>query len=358
MDENLRKQLTARLDALSTLVESLFKSLAEKNVKPEDYFSLADLGLAGIEVLENEDDKWRKDVLKAVGAIETVQGTSRVWIEESSQTRAQLVLGVARDVWKSISENEAGKLDWVEIQTAAKQADPSADEAILDRAVRILALLELTAGLQRKGGIKLVAQQAKDIADAEAEFEKKEAQAQTEQQQAKTEQEHEKVYYEPARDALIAQNFNAWVTGVRQIGRGEWSTPDVVGYYVTKCSTQIIPALRVGTVEVKHRLTRAAIAEAVAHRRFAHYSYVAVPIPFNELNGDLREECVRQGVGLMCYRQKNSASFQVYIDPVLHRPDEILVEQLLNDLKADDERTIGAHAFEEIRTCIGASLFK
>jgi hypothetical protein len=295
------------------------------------------------------DDHTRRNLLKHLGVVIGSQGTSRVRLEPTRKETLARTLAGAKALVQALALKVSGELAKEEVQ-AALAASGAEDWRVL----RTLKTLEVVAGVRgRSGGIQTPSKTADEFAKAKEEF------AVEEELPADAKaREHEAVYYPLAADALRAEDFEPSVTGVRQRGRGEWSTPDVVGYYVRASSALGIAILRVGTVEVKHRLSRSAIAEATAHRRFAHYSYVGVPEPFADLKAELREECVRCGIGLMCFKQNNSVAFQVFIEPVLNRADEELLEELLVSLNSEDGRPLADHVFTLLRSTSGQSLFR
>ncbi|MCK6590289.1 MAG: hypothetical protein L6Q76_22210, partial [Polyangiaceae bacterium] len=135
---------------------------------------------------------------------------------------------------------------------------------------------------------------------------------------------YESALYPFVANVLTALEYETIVTGEKQRGDGEWSTPDVVGYWVGASKANVLPILRVATVEVKQELSRLGIAQARAHRRFAHHSYIAVPQAWPELmTNPLVLECRESGLGLICTKQTGSNTFYVHLDAPFQRPDEL-----------------------------------
>ncbi len=117
-----------------------------------------------------------------------------------------------------------------------------------------------------------------------------------------------------------------------------------------------MPIVRVATVEVKLELSRFAIAEACAHKRFAHYAYLAVPPAPADMDPVLVAELAGAGLGLICPRQRGSLTFHVYLEAQLNRPDEEDVEQLLQRFVTSDGRTMSKATRDRIRRAVAALL--
>lgn len=348
--EPVNKAYSDALQKARDFAEALMRRTLEAKIDPETYVDLSSLGLSELATDSGPlDERQRRQLLINLGVVGGAQGTSRVWIEKGAQTSLNTTLAGASAVLDELTKKE--QLSREELHTAISAT--GADET---RVLNVLKALDLVAGAKgRNGGVKRADVAAKDFAAAETEIARAEDKERREPDKVS---EHESIYYPAAADALRLEGFEATVTGVRQRGQGEWSTPDVVGYYVRPTAALIVPIVRVGTVEVKHRLSRAAIAEAAAQRRFAHYSYVAAAEVFADISAELREECVRAGIGLMCFRQRNSAGFSVFLEPMMNRPDEEAVEELLASLRAEDGLTFAEHILTEVRRGMGQQLFR
>lgn len=335
-------------EALLEYVRAIDTAAATIDLVDDTYFDVGSLKLPDITTASGPlDERSRLNLLKQLGVVAGVQGTSRVWLVSTRHQTTPTIVAGTKDLLAALQE-AGGEL--------AKDQIEKIGGAHSDAVVAVLKVLELIAGMKgRAGGVRLAARVADDLQAAEKSFADSAKSAKP--APAEEAREHEAVYYPLAADALQIEGFQPTITGVRQRARGEWSTPDVVGYYVRVSKALAVPIVRIGTVEVKHRLSRSGIAEAVAHRRFAHYSYIAVPEPLMDVAPELREECIRSGIGLMCFKQRNSASFQLFIDPAPNRPDEELVDELLSSLSDDDDTILADRVGELVRIALGQALF-
>lgn len=84
-------------------------------------------------------------------------------------------------------------------------------------------------------------------------------------------------------------------------------------------------------------LTLEGVAEAVAHRRFAHNCYVMTPESWLEIDDSLKNECAVHGIGVISPSRKNRHTFRIQIEAQLHRPDETEIDALLRDIRLPDE---------------------
>lgn len=148
---------------------------------------------------------------------------------------------------------------------------------------------------------------------------------------------NESAFYPAAEEFLLGQiigDSEVRITGGEMARRGPWSNPDVVGYKIERCNAQETAVVRVFTIEVKLAMHRQGIAEAGSHRRFAHFSWLAVPISRAALEApemqELVRECVDAGVGLACYRQTDSRQFYPYLPARFASPDLVQVDALLS----------------------------
>lgn len=311
-------------------------------------------GVLDLTALENGDEivagatdaAMRKRILRALGVITVTRGQGGpATLTNNPRAAAASVAKLSRELWGELSSS--GTLPREAI--ARRRVEAGAEEAV-DGAVWLLKELLLAAGVQRAGGLRLYGDFLKDLQAAEEEIEKlREGDAEREEKEAEEEASHEKVYYDPAAAALIDLGFSASVVGVRHRAAGAWNTPDVIGFYVHRSRSIVVPVVRVATVEVKHSLTRHAIAEAESHKRLGHFSYVCVPSPFLELPKDLVTECVEKGLGIICPRRKGQ-QFIVHIDAPLHRPDEEDVDLMLSNFTDDQGVALSERVSREVRT--------
>lgn len=293
----------------------------------------------------------RKAVLKALGVITVGRGAGGpALLAPDAERIGTRSTDAARHLWKKLAASSA-KLTRAEVEYERIAGNFSESE--YRSGEELLKLLQLAAGVRgAAGGVQPYAELAKEAEQAQQELAKLETKA---AQEAVEEATHESIYYEPVADALRrwGEEWAVAVLGVRQRGIGEWSTPDVIAYAVHPAPVTIQPILRVATVEVKHVLTRVAIAEAAAHRRFAHHSYVAAPVAPADIDPSLVTACIEQCVGLICPRQRGSLTFYVLFDPPLHRPDEEEVNFALQQFTDETGRELSRDIFERLRAGFG-----
>jgi hypothetical protein len=217
------------------------------------------------------------------------------------------------------------------------------------RGADLLKELDMAVGVRRAGGLR-----RSDIAASEiAEAVKKAEEASPPEEGPDEVPEGEEAYYEPCASLIESwAGYEVTVLGRQQIGRGEWSTPDVVGLVVEEAPALIVPIVRVATVEVKRQLTRLAIAEASAHKRFAHYAYVGVPQAPAELDATLVTELVRAGLGLLCPRQRGSVTFHIHVDAAFNRPNEEEVELFPSQFDSKAGTTMVQHVHDRVRKAL------
>ena len=284
-------------------------------------------------------------LLGQLGVIELVRGPGVRAVRPAAKDDARRVLDAARKVLEQITSS-------MEKQLTRKQLSEAVpDDTVRDTAVWLLKVLGLCTGLMGSGGgIQLSSKTNEEVRQAKA--------GPAPKQQPEPDTKYESALYPFVANALAALEYRTIVTGVKQRGKGEWGTPDVVGYWVGRSRANILPVLRVATVEVKHELSRHGIAEARAHRRFAHHSFIAVPQPWSELMSDpLVLECIDSGLGLICTKQRESNSFHVHLDAPFWRPDELEVEEFLSQFNADDQSPLIDAVFTAMRTEIYPVLF-
>jgi len=334
----------ARIGAAAALVPLALSA-------PKDAEGIIDLSAlaTGADIVPGATDALlRRELLKALGVLVVGRGGrgGRPYVAANAAALAARIVAAAEHLWARLGTSGA-KLTRAEVAAHMHAGPFTTEESVGGE--RLLKLLQLAAGVTgQSGGLQAYAALAADAEAAQKSLAQVETQA-VENTQAETS--HESVYYEPVADAL--RGWDGWtvaVLGVKQLGVGEWSTPDIMAYSVSPAPATIIPILRVATVEVKHVLTRQGIAEAAAHRRFAHYSYVAAPVAPVEIDPVLITACVEQGVGLICPRQRSSLSFHVHFDPPLHHPDDEDLNFALAQFRTDDGVPISRDVFEKVRS--------
>lgn len=94
----------------------------------------------------------------------------------------------------------------------------------------------------------------------------------------------EKKLYQIALDWLVAEGFNAEITGERT-GNGKWGNPDVTGIKVHNTASET-KEVEIATVEVKINQSnwRQLIFEAVSHTRFSNLTYYCFAYPESDRN--------------------------------------------------------------------------
>lgn len=294
--------------------------------------------------------KERKDLLQALGVIEVTRGAGGpARFTPNPEGSAKLIASIAAATWQRSWADEKGYVGDDGIREVVQER--GGDDALRGNAVSLLKQLQLVGGVRRRGGIRRHEFLLAEAREAEAEILKADEQIEV---GAERESTHESFYYEPAADALREDGFTVFITGVRRRRAGHWSTPDVVGYSLKPSRYLVQPIVRIATVEVKHVLDRSAIAEAAAHRRFAHYAFVAVPVSADDLSDDLVTACSAAQVGLICPRRRNSLRFAYHLVPPLHRPDEEDLEALLADLQDEDGTNVGELVSRQFRDTMAA----
>jgi hypothetical protein len=267
-------------------------------------------------------------LLGQLGVIELVPGPGLRTVQPTASEEANKIINASQSILELLSKVPEKQLSRKQLGEAIQ------DDDTRDRAIWLLKVLGLATGLMGSGGgIQLSSKASEQVSEAKVEAPAK--------QVVEPDAKYESALYPFVANALAALEYKAIITGVKQRGKGEWGTPDIIGYWVGSSKANILPVLRVATVEVKRELSRFGIAEARAHRRFAHHSYIAVPQPWAELmSHPLVLECRDAGLGLICTKQKDSNAFHVHLEAPFHRPDELEVEDFLSQFAADDETSL------------------
>jgi hypothetical protein len=288
-------------------------------------------------------EQTRKAILRTLGVIEVTSGrggparTSASAIEVSTR-----ILGVARALWAQLSQKD--KLTQADVANVGPTLGDDGSGA-----VALLKQLGMAVGVRRAGGLRRA-----DSAKAEASAKLREEVPPAADDFVSPSKERESTYYEFIATLLDSwETFEAAIVGGVQIGRGEWSTPDIVAVSVEPAPSLVVPIVRVATVEIKLELSRLAIAEASSHKRFAHFAYVGVPQAPVDMDPLLITELASAGLGLICPRQRGSLTFHVYLEPSLNRPDEEDLEQLLQRFRDSDDDSMSRRTRERVRKCLG-----
>ena len=303
------------------LFEFTIRKFEELGATDESDFDLADLVP---ENWRNEDRlQVARSLLISVGILATWQGSARV--SRGTGSREPLVygaiLGAAEKLIEGLRKAPGRSL------TKAECSSLLDDDEHYPTAANLLKLLRIAVGQPgRSGGLILPeggAVPPPPPPPPPVEEVKK--------------NNDERAFYPAAEEFLLGQiigDSEVRITGGEMVRRGPWSNPDVVGYKIEPCNAQETAVVRAFTIEVKLALHRQGIAEASSHRRFAHFSWLAVPISRSALEApemqELVRECVDAGIGLACYRQADSRQFYPYLPARFASPDMVQVDELLS----------------------------
>lgn len=324
----------SRLQAVRQLADAFRARMASEDA--EALLSLAafsdSFGLEGDGAAFIASPEIRREALKILGLVKAQKGRGGPARFIDAVDYANRAIGGARSIWEELATQESLSSERVlELAGSAEAANAAS---------LLLKELDLAAGVQRRGGLRRA-----DLAQDEL-TEKRRAAEELENKKREAESSSdslEKDFY-PAFQEFLAQDYDhSVVAGGRRRFKGEWSTPDLIAVSATR-SPIFGRVVRVTTVEVKLALSRMAIAEARAHRRFAHYSYVGVPVQSSELDAELLTDLVAAGVGLICYRPGGSVLHE-FVEPVFHRPDEEDVDLLI---AAYDQRALPGQRLTDV----------
>lgn len=336
------RPLVERLQALRAFVTAVLPRAQDGDCEGALTATLPVTGSAFL-----DDPTNRRQLLRSLGLVETRRGRGAPTWAPDPGGAAERTLDAVDRICRALDGQERVS------NHALEGLVP--DEEVRSRAVMLLKALEMAVGIQRAGGLRRYAatqDEAEALASAEAPPPPEQPAP-----PARTGEGHERAYYDYLADKLGLEGWDVTITGVRQRRSGQWSTPDLVGFKVLEAPALLAPIVRIVTVEVKHALDLIAIAEAEAHQRFAHYSYLAVPQASSEISPALITGLTRRGLGLICPRQRSSLSFFTHTEPPLHRPDEATVEELLADLKyQDSELPMSVAIARQVRHALAAVL--
>ncbi len=275
-------------------------------------------------------------VLRALGIIIGVKGTSRIRIAEFDVEKKQQELerfeGAIEKIISELDSAENGTLS--RQQVVAILAGFSLSDESYYHILGIMSLLGLatSAGRSRTGGFQKSHQEQDDGELEKAEKIIGEAPPKS---KSEKENEHEEVLYPAAADFLSQLNYQAIILGRKRRLAGEWNTPDIAGYRVRTFHLCGVPDIQTVTIEVKWSISKQAIAEATSHQRFAHYSYLLVRQDINSISVDLREDLITQGLGLIALINKEYA---IIIPPKYTGADLESVDDFLNAVLSEEER--------------------
>lgn len=292
-----------------------------------------------------------KNILLLLRKIETpgVRGDQRVRKQSSDDTKpyAELAIAAAKNVLASLHDGN-GPLKPEHMAPIVQQTGLSYDD--IDTVKKLLSTLGHIQLTRRSGAVSLPQSGDDSVVPDTAVSDS--ASARTTDRESKLYQSAYQVIYEKLnfyenQFNVRTVDFRVGITGgnggiLRKNGSattrsGKYLTPDVVAYHIVASESALYPVLRVYTVEVKLVLTLEGVAEAVAHRRFAHNCYVMTPEPWLEIDDSLKNECAKHGIGIISPSKQNSRTFRIQIEAHLNRPDETEIDALLRDIRLPDE---------------------
>jgi predicted transcriptional regulator len=298
--------------------------------------------LLGGKKLDDSVLKDKEAILKRLGVTVTVSRKARTYmVPDNADQSIERLIGMARNVWEKLSNSqgiiarlpELAENDWVEVKY-------------------FLSLLELGNGIQRSGDFASPKAAEEEVEKVVQELTHESSKVDKETQAVEQKKKNlERENYELFKDFLqnwIRDEYNSQETidfeviiSGNQRGDSEWSTPDVTGVVVLRGSNIGIPIIRVFTIEVKFGLSLQAIAEAAAHRRFSHYSYVGVYPQHawdENMAAELKAELASAGIGLICPVTAKSATLYEFLRPQFHHPDEEVLDDFLGYFHSEREQ--------------------
>lgn len=289
-----KKELTKRIeDVVANAI-----AIINKNEFKEGLVETDELGL------ENAHPA-TMSLLSLVQIIRTVQGTSRIYIGKGIKSKNQAVQKI--DMVKKVLINITEHLSNSNNHNLAKKdiicifSDNDVEDSKYNDYIKILSLLNIatSTGRGKYGGIKLYDKETEKqgINEVEKFIENAEG-----KKKEKLKKRHEPDLYPAAAKFVTSLGYAAIILGgVRVVkGKGNWNTPDIVGYNIVDYSVLGGADLEIISVEVKWDLTKYAIAEANSHQRLAHKTFIMVKQKYNDIRKSLIEELIHKGLGLIC----------------------------------------------------------
>lgn len=287
-------------------------------------------------------------VLTIVGAIKKVQGTDKIYQTVENREDIKSKLNTLKETLINIqvdldSESELSKAD---VRDILESNGLDADLYYIITAILSHLNIAISAGKGRLGGIKLYnkAESEKEIRDAEDEINK----VKDPKELSESEEKHEKVLYEPASKVISDEGYSAVILGVNRRLKGEWNTPDVIGYKIVPYQTIGGCFLEIITVEAKWSLNKQAIAETSSHQKFSHKSYLMVNQSYDEIeSSSLIRDLVDKGLGLIC---KDASNYYIHIPAANNYPHGLDVDNFISEALSEQK--------ESIKTDIATHFFK
>lgn len=258
------------------------------------------------------------NVLTTIGAIRTVSGTNRIYLRPSLVEKDQLgmlldKLGITlHSIYDKLYQSPEQTLSRSEVVRIIQ--DNNDEEEFYSTFVSLLSSLDLvtSAGKGRNGGIKIYnrEQDQEEIEHAEQKLAQQKQQEIPDTERIRTEKITEASLYPSAEKLLTDLGYQPSITGFNRRLPGEWNTPDVIGYKITRFESIGGAEIEVVTVEVKWRLSKSAIAETMSHQKLSHQSYLMVHQPFDETIQSYLPELMDKGIGLIC---KSEDTYRIYL---------------------------------------------
>ncbi|WP_144306931.1 hypothetical protein [Oceanidesulfovibrio marinus] len=277
-------------------------------------------------------------ILELTGAIRKTQGTSNVYVLETTRDKQERYLSDLRECINTIvvklKENPFNRLSKNEIT-------PILQEYNLDpyyySILQILSLehLAVSVGAGRTGGFELYTTKTQDktiddTAKDLSKFKDGEKKAQ--------EKKHESKLYPYAHEILSQEGYQAVTLGVKRRLPGRWNTPDVIGYRLNRFSVLCGAEMEVVTVEVKWQVDKEAIAEAHSHQRRAHKSYLMAHQELMDIDGPSICDLGEKGIGLICLINNQ---FFIHSHPRANSISLKDIDDFLNDaLETEDRKSL------------------
>lgn len=270
------------------------------------------------------------DVLSKVDAINTVQGTNKVYIGlsmkdiENVKNELEHLKSTLNNVYNALKQKEDGYMSRNEVILVLKENNENEDSYYT--IIGILSSLDLatSAGRGRIGGIKIYNKEEnqENIQKAESQI----AQETTIEEQTKVKVEKEHVLYPSAVKEISGLGYQAIILGGNRRLPGEWNTPDVFGYKINRYKNIGGAEIDITTVEVKWEISKYAIAEAISHQKLGHRTYLMVHQELEEIDKSYLSDLVSNGIGLIC---KKGNEHKLIILSKRNNPDKIIIDDFL-----------------------------
>lgn len=284
-----------------------------------------------------DDKDLIKQFLTLSGTIKTVQGTNRVYrlVPDQKEGIAAIdaVAQMLDEVISAIGSHREGRMTKAEVVEITESY--SIDETWYNTVAALLTRMNYvtSAGRGRTGGFERYneTEVKKSIRTISEEVEKE---SPDEGEEAE-EPDNEKLLYPLARKVLEEQRYQTKILGGARRFPGEWLTPDILGYKLTRHEVLIGADLEVVTIEVKKRMSKLAVAEGSSHQRLAHRSYVMTNETIETIDHELIMDLVEKGLGLIC---RDGEHFRIQIPAPRNEVPPYELDAFLNRALSKEER--------------------